>query len=106
MKVPVYDELGITLIKMKHDLAQRITPTEGMPLIISMQQSYMSMRQFSILEARVVNTVFYFEKKYGTQPLTAGKIYNALCLPTRNKKGGVIFFSCRNKNRKTKYFFF
>jgi hypothetical protein len=53
LKRPVYDELEIIPIKMKHDLAQRIRPIEGMRLI-SMQKSYMSMGQFSILEARMV----------------------------------------------------
>jgi len=35
--------------------------------------------------------VFYFERKYGTQSLTAGKIYSAPCLRIKNKKD--VFFS-------------
>jgi hypothetical protein len=34
----------------------------------------------------MVKKVLYFEKKYGTQSLTAGKIYSAPCLRIKNKK--------------------
>jgi len=44
------------------------------------------------------------KKKYGTQSLTAGNIYNAPRLRIKNKKG-VIFFSCWNKTHKTLYIF-